>query len=162
MSAPLRALVLAAVCLGAPTACIAPPPPAQRVADAARELNLGARFGRMDVAMGRTAPGARKHFAERRQQWGGEVRVLDVELAGLDMPDHDNATVIVDTLWVRQSEGSLRHTRIEQRWKNEVEGGWRLVRERRLDGDLGLFGERVTVLHPEPRGDVHFATRVIR
>jgi hypothetical protein len=142
--------------------CIAPPTPAQRVTDAARDLNMAARFGRMDLAMGATAAGAREHFVQRRREWGGEVRVLDVELSGLQMPDRDNATLLVDLQWVRMREGTLRTTRVEQTWSNEDEGGWQLVRERRVAGDVGLFGERVTVLHAEPRGDVHFPSRTIR
>jgi hypothetical protein len=155
-----RALALCAVLFA--VGCMAPPTPAQRVTEAARELNMAARFGRMDLAMGATNPGARERFVERRREWGGEIRVLDLELSGLQMPHHDRATLLVDLQWVRMSEGTLRNTRVEQTWSNEEEGGWRLVRERRVAGDVGLFGERVTVLHEAPRGDVHFPSRTIR
>lgn len=143
-------------------ACVAPRSPAERVTDAARDLNMAARFGRMDLAMSATAQGAREHFVSRRREWGGEVRVLDIELSGLNMPDKDRATLLVDLQWVRMREGTLRSTRVEQTWSNEERGGWKLVRERRVAGDVGLFGEQVTVLHEAPRGDVHFPTRTIR
>lgn len=157
-----HALALIVVLVGIVNGCMAPPSPSQRVADAARELNLAARFGRMDVALERTSEGAREHFLRRRSEWGKDVRVVDVELAGLDMPDSEHAKVLVDVSWVRLEESVLRSTRVEQRWKNETRQGWQLVRERRFAGDYGLFGESVTVLHPEPRGDVHFPSKTIR
>jgi hypothetical protein len=141
--------------------CMTPPGPAQRVTDAARELNMAARFGRMDLAIARTADGAKKHFVYRRQEWGKELRVVDFKLAGLDMSDADHAVLFVDIQWVRLREGTLRQTRVAQTWSNGEEGGWRLVREKRLAGDVGLFGEPVVVLHPESHGDVHFPSRTI-
>jgi len=144
-------------------ACIAPPP-SQRVANVAREVNLAARFGRMDLALERTALGARRHFTARRAQWGGPVRVLDVELSGLSMQDAEHAIVLVDFQWTRLDENTMRSTRIEQTWRGGSEDrGWTLVRERRIAGDLGLFGERVAKAEPtEPHRDVQFATKTIR
>ncbi|HMJ11469.1 MAG TPA: hypothetical protein VK524_08670 [Polyangiaceae bacterium] len=139
--------------------CLAPQTPAARATDAARELNLAARFGRMDVAIGHTASGARGQFLERRTAWGKELRVLDVELAGLSMSDPRQATVLVDVAWTRMSEGSLRSTRIAQTWRDDE--GWQLVREQRIAGDIGLFGEQVVLHHPEAR-DAHFPSKTIR
>jgi hypothetical protein len=144
------------------TGCVAPPSPAQRVTEAARDLNMAARFGRMDLAVGGTAAGARERFLERRKEWGGEVRVLDLELAGLRMSDHDNATLMIDLQWTRMREGIMRSTRVEQEWSNREGRGWQLVREHRVAGDLGLFGEKVSALSVEPRRDVHFPSRTIR
>ena len=154
LAAPILASALAL------SACLAPPPPAARAAEAARELNLAARFGRMDIAVERTATGAREHFLERRTQWGKDVRIVDVELAGLKMQDKDNAVIYVDVAWVRMNEGALRSTRVAQRWQNKE--GWQLVRENRAAGDLGLFGEPVVVLKPEVAGDTHFPSKTIR
>jgi hypothetical protein len=144
--------------------CMAPPPPSQRVADVARELNTAARFGRMDVALGHTADGTRKHFSQRRAAWGTDVRVLDFELSGLAMKDSENATVLVDIQWMRIDQDTLRVTRVEQSWRGATEDrGWVLVRERRIGGDLGLFGERMARAEPAaPRGDTQFPTKVIR
>jgi hypothetical protein len=144
------------------TGCIAPPP-SQRVADVAREVNLAARFGRMDLALEHTASGARRHFTAHRAEWGGPVRVLDLELSNLAMQDAENAVVLVDIQWSRLDENTLHSTRIEQTWRGGTEDhGWTLVRERRVGGDLGLFGERVARAEPEPHGDVQFATKTIR
>lgn len=145
------------------TGCFAAPPPSQRVADVAREVNLAARFGRMEVALEHTSEGARARFSEHRRDWGNAVRVLDLELTGLSMKDAENATVVVDIQWMRVDEDLLRSTRVEQSWRGSTEDrGWSLVRERRVGGDLGLFGERVARLDPEPHQDVQFASKTIR
>lgn len=145
----------------AASACMAPPSPAQRVTDAARELNLAARFGRLDVAVEHAAPGAREVFLARRSTWGREVRVLDVELAGLSFSTPTDALIHVDVSWVKMSEGVLRTTRLAQVWRDE-DHGWQLVRERRVAGDLGLLGEPVVELPRAPHGDTHFPSRTIR
>jgi len=141
--------------------CLAPATPAQRVTDAARELNYAARFGRLDLAAALAADGARSHFLERRATWGKNVRVVDVQMTGLSLDeDGKTALITVDVAWTRIDEGSLLSTRLGQVWKDQP-GGWKLVRERRIQGDLGLFGEHVEVIKP-PSPDVHFASKTIR
>jgi hypothetical protein len=144
--------------------CFAPPPPSARVADIARDVNEAARFGRMDVALEHTADGARDHFAKHRAKWGNEVRVLDFELSSLNMKDSEHATVLVDIQWMRVDEDLLHLTRVEQTWRGASgDHGWSLVRERRIGGDIGLFGERVARLEPpEQHGDVQFPSKTIR
>ena len=144
--------------------CFAPPPPSQRITDVARELNTAARFGRMDLALEHTADGAREHFAKHRQTWGNTVRVLDFELSSLSMKDSENATVLVDIEWMRVDEDMLKTTRVEQTWRGSTgDHGWSLVRERRIGGDIGLFGERIARLDaPEQHGDVQFPSKTIR
>lgn len=140
--------------------CVAPVQPVTRVADAARDLNLAARFGRMDIAAGLTAPSARQVFLERHATWGGDIRVVDVELAGLSMPDERSAAVEVNYAWVRADESTLRSTRVAQLWEDRAGGGWQLVREQRLSGDIGLFGERARRPAP-PTPDRHRPTRTL-
>jgi hypothetical protein len=142
------------------TACPMPPPASERATDAARELNVAARFGRIDIAAGRAADGAREEFMRKRAAWGGEIRVVDVELAGLSMPDSDHAVFQVDYAWMRMDEDTLRSTRVAQRWSSS-KGAWALESEKRVAGDVGLFGEHVDVLRPEKR-NAQFATKVIR
>jgi hypothetical protein len=137
------------------------PPVSERVTDAARDLNVAARFGRMDVAVNHTAGAARENFLSRRAAWGQSVRIHDVELAGMEMPDGTHAKIQVDYSWARVSEGVLRTTRIAQDWEDTGKG-WKLVREKRVQGDLGLFGEPVPETSSEPHPDVQFATKVIQ
>lgn len=156
----LRA-ALALLCLASLSGC-GVPPVSERATDAARELNLAARFGRMDIALGLTSGAARDNFVNRRREWGRSVRVLDVELAGMTMPDGKHAQIQVDYSWSRIDEGVLRTTRVAQEWE-DAGGGFKLVRERRLLGDLGLFGEPVPGRESgEPHPDVQFATKVIK
>ena len=158
MRAAFLCLALSAV------ACVMPPPPAERVADAARELNLAARFGRMEIALELTDKSVRPTFLEHRAAWGKQIRVLDVELSSFSMPSADRAQIEVDYAWSRVDEGTLRTTRIAQEWRDPG-GGFRLVRERRVAGDLGLFGEALPASlarDDAPRRDVQFETKVIR
>jgi len=141
-------------------ACAGAPVPAREVSDVARDLNLAARFGRMDLAAEHTSEAHRQRFLESRADWGAGVRVVDVELAQLNVPDSEQAEVIVDVSWVRIDEGLLRSTRIRQSWQNPG-GGWQLDGEERIAGDFGLLGEKVMILRPETR-DTHFPTKTIR
>lgn len=139
-------------------ACFAPPSATQRVSDAARELNLAARFGNLDLAADFASPAARPGFLARRALWGHEIRILDVELVGLRVDeDAAQAFVEVNVSWMRTSESALRVTRIAQMWR-ERDGDWQLAQESRVGGDIGVFGEAVQVLRPaaEPR---HFETQ---
>ena len=149
--------LLGALFLGA---CMMPPPASEKATDAARELNIAARFGRIDVAAGLAASEARSEFLRKRSAWGGEIRVVDVELAGMTMPDSDHAVFQVDYSWMRMNEDTLRSTRVTQRWSS-LKGPWALESEKRAAGDVGLFGEHVDVLRPAQR-DTQFATKVIR
>lgn len=153
-------------------ACVMPPRPAERAGEAAREFNLAARFGRMDRAAELTATSWRGKFEKSHREWGRDVRVYDVELAGFVMPERDRANVEVDYSWARVDEGILRSTRVAQVWKDSGQG-FRIVGEHRVAGDLGLLGELVSASAPganqEPnapqateRRDVQFATKVIR
>ncbi|MBX3185294.1 MAG: hypothetical protein KIT72_16525 [Polyangiaceae bacterium] len=153
-AALLATLIPAAGCLQAPTRTA-------RLTEAAREMNLATRFGRLDLAAEHTAAGARPHFLKRRADWGHDIRVVDVELTGMEMKDDENAVVQVDVAWTRMDEGHLRTTRVGQQWQDR-EGSWLLVRERRVSGDFGLFGEPVEEVQTAPRGDVHFPSKTIR
>jgi hypothetical protein len=150
--------MLLAALLSLASACM--PPQAQDVSDVARDMNLAARFGRMDVAVENTTDDVREGFVQRRAQWGRDLRVVDTELSALNMKGKDEAEVFVDVSWMRIDEGLLRGTRVKQTWKKD--DGWKLSSEARDSGDVGLFGERVVVLRPEPAPDARFPTKVIR
>jgi hypothetical protein len=151
---------LAWLLLGALGACMPAQVPAREVSETARNLNLATRFGQMDMAAEHTSEAHRKQFLESRADWGREVRVVDVELAQLSVPDSEKAEVIVDVSWMRMDESLLRSTRIRQNWANPG-GGWLLDSEERIAGDVGLLGESVTILRPEAH-DAHFPTKTIR
>jgi len=156
---PLARLLPATLVLVGLGACMTPPSPAERVTDAAMELNLAARFGQLDVAVARTQKTLRADFMKRHAAWGQSLRIVDVEMASLTLPESDRAVVLVDYAWVRNNEGTMRATRVEQHWKDDA--GWHLVRERRVAGDLGLLGEPLPETTAAPAPDKHFATRTI-
>ena len=143
------------------SSCLQPPGPAELASDAARELNMTARYGELAGILGMTSTGMRNEFVARRAEWGKMVRVVDVELAALTLEDRERANILVDFSWTRSDEGILKTTRVLQGWEN-TDGSWLLVREKRVSGDLGLFGEAVARVEQAPRPDVHFPTRVIR
>lgn len=156
--------LLACLSLGAlalqPLACMAPPTPAERVTEAAMALNVAARFNQLDVAVARTAAANRPDFMKRHAAWGQSLRIVDVEMASLSLPESDKAVVLVDYAWIRNDEGTMRATRVEQRWKDNA--GWHLVSEKRISGDLGLLGEPVPEgAAPASHADKQFATRTI-
>ena len=138
--------------------CMTPPSPAERVTDAAMALNIAARFNQLDVAVSRASAPTRPDFMKRHAAWGQSLRIVDVEMASLSLPENDRAVVLVDYAWIRNTEGNMRATRVEQTWKDQA--GWHLLREKRVSGDVGLFGEP-TPPAPPAQPDKQFATRTI-
>jgi hypothetical protein len=141
------------------SACMLHQSSSQRLLEAANELNLAARFGQLDTALQHTSSTSRATFMQRREAWGSEVRVVDVNLASVNLKDENHADVIVQYLWTRMDEGVLRNTAVRQQWENPEFGGWRLEREQRSSGDLGLFGETIPQAPGGAPRDVHFPTR---
>jgi hypothetical protein len=139
--------------------CFAPVSPGQRLNDAARELNVGTRFGKMDFVVVHVDANAQSDFMQCRVQWGKEVRLVDVELVGIQLLDPTHATTTVDVSWVPLRDEILRATRITQNWE-DAGRGWKLVGEHKSSGDPGLFGE-VLVLRNQPRPDVHLPSRTL-
>jgi hypothetical protein len=145
----MRRAVLAASLLGL-AGCFAPPSAAQRLSDAAIEMNTATRFGRMDIALERVAQAARAEFARRHAPWGRGVRVVDLELGGFDLLKRDEAEVLVNVAWQRPDEATLRMTQLAQRWRDE-RGSWLLIGEKHRDGAPGLLAESAPA-RPEPAG----------
>jgi hypothetical protein len=115
--------------------------------EAVLDLNEHARFGRLAVAMSRVDDAARETFAKQHAAWGSQVQLADYEVIGLDIGDRDVASSYVRISWYR-ADGELRATTLRQTWKKKS-GDWKLVKEERADGDIGLLGERVEVLAPD-------------
>ena len=145
--------------LSAGTACFAPASPAIRASDAARDLNVATRFGKMDMVVAFVDSSVRTDFMARRSQWGKEIRLIDIELSSVAVRDDTHALVTVDVSWVPLRDNILRSTRLSQNWEDSGHG-WKLTREKRLAGDLGLFGEILPV-QDAPHGDVHLPSRTL-
>jgi len=131
-----------------------------RAHEAALDLNLNARFGRMQLVTGRVAPSMRKTFFETRKGWGSEVRVADYDMAALTMKGSDEAESIVKVTWYHVSESDVHTTTLKQSWR-DVQGTWQLVAEERSEGDVGLLGEKRSESNqpsaPQSK-NVHFPT----
>ena len=138
-------------------ACFAPASPVQRVSDAARDLNVATRFGKMDMVVSHVDASVRADFLARRAQWGREIRLVDIDLSGVEIRDETHAVVTVDVTWVPLRDNILRSTRLSQNWEDDGHG-WKLSREIRLAGDHGLFGE-ILEIQDAPHPDVHLPSR---
>ena len=134
--------------MGCPIGHQAPPVRAQ---EAANELNVNTRFGRMEMAAEHVSAPEREKFLARRKAWGGGIRVADYELAGLRMRGDEDAETLVKIAWYRMDEGDLRTTTLRQTW-HVLKGDWKLVDEARADGDIGLLGEPLPAAKPDTAG----------
>jgi len=143
----MRRPALAATLLLGLAGCFAPLSSAQRLTDAAIDMNTATRFGRMDIALERVGPKARADFARRHAAWGASVRIVELDFSGYDLVERDQAEVVLNVTWLRQDEATIRLTRVAQHWRDD-RGQWQLVDEKRKDGDVGLLGE------PPPAGAV--------
>ena len=137
--------------------CMNPPSLGARAQEAATEMNMHTRFGRVEVAVESVLPERREAFVKRRRAWGNRVRIADIELAGVRLQGDKDADVLVRVAWYRVDEQELRTTTLEQRWKTS-KGEWKLSDEHRADGDLGLIGEQVFVERPVESGPTQFKT----
>jgi hypothetical protein len=156
LSVRVETLLLAAL-LPLAAGCPAPVTGGARCQEAARDMNLDAQFGRMELAAEKVAPQGREAFVSHRAGWGGKVRIVDSELAGLKLnKDEDEAEITVRVAWQRVDEGDLQTTRVRQKWK-DFRGDWKLVDEDRFDGAIGLLGEPV-VRRPVERKNAQFPT----
>lgn len=148
---------LLAVCLAG---CLGGISPAERVQEAAQNLNMAARLGRMDIALEGVEADGREAFAKRHARWGNAIQIVDYEFQGLIMRDKENADVFIAVSWHRVDESEMRKTSLVQRWKDR-RGTWQLATEERSGGDIGLLGENTVVVRPS-RPDVQFESVTIR
>ncbi|MBX3232829.1 MAG: hypothetical protein KIT84_42595 [Labilithrix sp.] len=130
-------------------AIVAPMSPAARAQEAATELNINSRFGRMELATERVAPSHRDAWLVRHRAWGGAIRVADYEMAGFKMKGDNDAESLVRVAWYRVDQGDLHNTLLRQSW-HQTKGAWQLVDETHSDGDVGLLGEPVPAPLPLP------------
>jgi hypothetical protein len=128
-----------------------------RAQEAATELNVNTRFGRMELAAEHVAPEHREAFFTRRKSWGGNIRVADYEMAGFKMKGESDAEMVVKVAWYRVDQGDLRITFLKQKW-HDFKGAWRLVDEARAEGDVGLIGEPTPAPAAPPGPPARFPT----
>ncbi len=100
------------------------------------------RFGRNEVAVEAVSDEYRQLYLDRHHTWGETLRVADVDMTGLKITG-DDAEVGVKVSWYKDTDGDLHSTVIKQKW-HDAKGRWKLVSEERVDGALGLFGEKPT------------------
>lgn len=77
-------------------------------------------------------------FARRHSDWHRKLRIVDVELRGMQMLTSDTAEVVLDVSWHHLDETTMRSSAVSQRWKQSG-NDWRLTEEHRVDGSKGLF-----------------------
>lgn len=138
--------------------CPAPPNALARARQTAQEFNLDARFGRGELVLEKVAPAERDEFALHHRAWGTDVRLADVQLEGMKAEDEHVVDVFVRVAWYRPTEQELKQTTIKQRWHDKADD-WQLVGEQRMDGDVGLLGEKVVYEAPSaPKPPAQFPT----
>ena len=142
----LPALVLASGALS--VACGGMLSNAGKAQDAAQNLNMDARLGRMEFALEHVDTKHRESFTKIHTAWGAKIRIVDSEITTFKMKGDDSADVNVQISWYRPEFGDLHITVLHQSWHN-VKGDWFLASEERTDGDTGLLGEPVLVQEPE-------------
>ena len=145
----------------------------QRVQEAAYELNMGLRFSRSDIALTKVMRTERARFTERHRKWHGDIKIVDIELAGVAFRDDGDAVLFLSVSWQRADQQDMRTTVVSQRW-HDKQGSWLLASEERAQGDFGLFNDVAPLppasADPAPgggpekaaRGDMQFRTTTIR
>src|SRR5688572_2605241 len=109
--------------LGCPVGHMAPRARAQ---EAANELAVNTRFGRMEMAAEHVSPKAREQFFERRRSWGSKIRVADYEMLGLKMTGESDAEVYLKIAWYQINSNDLHVTTLKQKW-HDFKGSFQLV-----------------------------------
>jgi hypothetical protein len=143
---PSIALVM---CMVASAACGGMQSQAAKAQEAAQNLNMDARLGRLEFALEHVDLRAREKFTKVHTQWSGKIRIVDSEITSFKMAKDDSAAEVdVQVSWYRPESGDLHVTVLHQRW-HVVSGDWFLASEERSDGDTGLLGERVVVEQPD-------------
>ena len=142
----------------ATAACPAMPTPMATVQQAAQDLSVDARFGRMELAIEKVAVAERDEFAAHHRAWGSQIRIADIELVSTKKQSARDIRVLLHVSWYRPEENELKQTTIEQIWSNI--SGWQLSQEKRANGDLGLLGEQDNRVPPGTAGrpPAHFPT----
>ena len=114
-----RRLVFACVTLVFGASCIMQNlSPETRLRDSVVELNEETRWGRMDVAVKRVAPGFRDQFVMSHMRWGNDIQIADVEMLGMNAnKEEGDAVSRVAIRWYDQRSMVISDTVVRQNWK---------------------------------------------
>jgi len=129
-------------------ACLNAPMGPAAVQQTSQDFNMQMRFGRMEVAIQDVSDAYRAEFGRRHALWHNALHVTDAEVAALQMSGDENADVVVRIGWYRVDQGDLLTTTVKQKW-HRFPGAWRLDGEERLDGAIGILGEKVEIVTPD-------------
>src|ERR1700722_15329593 len=122
---------------------------AGKAQEAAQNLNMDARLGRLEFCLEHVEVKNREKYTKVHTAWGKKYRIVDSEITSFKMAKDDEAADIdVQGSWYRPESGDLHITVLHQKWK-AINGDWYLSNEDRTDGDTGLLGERVEVEQPD-------------
>lgn len=135
----LRGLLTVALSMSA-FACVPPRAPGQILNENANDVVIAARFGRMDIVLDSVDPVARDSYASSHADWGGRIRILDMEYGGARLTGQDTAVVLVNVAWQRIDESILRGTALKQTWVRR-ENRWVIQGEVVAGGHKGLIIE---------------------
>ncbi len=119
-------------------ACVPPPGPLERLGYSAHEMNAATRFARMDIALSYVKSEAQHDFARRHRKWHKQLRIVDLEVTGVQMVTTQDAEVHLTVSWHRLDQTTIRDSMIAQKW-SQKSGDWKLVEEMRAGGSPGLF-----------------------
>jgi hypothetical protein len=149
MNAQRIAIVVLAALGAAAAGCGGMLSPAGKAQEAAINLNMDARLGRVEFCLEHVDLKNREKFTKVHATWGKKFRIVDSEIISFKMgKDDDAADVDVQVSWYRPEYGDLHITVLHQKWRS-VNGDWFLSSEERVDGDNGLMGEHVEIAEPE-------------
>jgi len=139
-------------------ACAGIGTPASHAQEAAQSIAENERFGRVELVLEKVAPGARADYVKTHSGWGGRITIADTELGGFHMDGDEDAELNVRVTWYNSTDLELRSTLLRQKWHGP-KGNWLLMSEERIDGDIGLLGEKIVVQTPdEAPAHVQFPT----
>lgn len=139
-SRPVRRAIVFSLLAAALGGCFANRSSTDRLLDAAHEHNGAVRFGRMDIALDHVSTSAKSKWLERRAAWKNGVRIIDVELEGMQMRSNTEANVTVRVSWQRIDEADMRSTEVLQTWR-VGDGPWQLATEDCTGGDTTLLAD---------------------
>ncbi|GAB4214048.1 MAG: hypothetical protein OHK0013_38430 [Sandaracinaceae bacterium] len=111
--------------------------PETRLQDQVYQLNDEARWGRVDLAAGRTATAYRVPFVRSHRRWGRGISIGDVDITNIAMMQ-GGAQALVTYSWIDDGTMELHATTVRQSWVSEGDG-FRLAGEDIVSGDDGLF-----------------------